>query len=254
MVYWLQPTPTTLGATMTQPLVVRQGASVRTADELNLLFIEDVAACLNQPVYPLGHRTWDDDRPSLLSPDGFEVYNEASHALTSGRWIEDSDLSQELSDLAHQVECASGLYVTWDDGYVIYPEDSDVCEVCNEVLTDGERVFMLTVHPFISFAHEGCWKHDLSPDVRVGTYDESKEHHRFVADFDGHICVDCLVFVANGDTSGMDEETEARVTGPFAMLSDYWVTSDDEGSFSWSSCDRCGTTLGGVRYGAWVIR
>lgn len=89
-------------------LVVREGASVRTADELALCFIGDALV--------LG---------ASLSAYGRDIYEQAGAALTEPcSWIEDPDLAQALHDLAWQVECSGempdDLMVVWDDGYVIY--------------------------------------------------------------------------------------------------------------------------------------
>lgn len=79
----------------------------------------------------------------------------------------------------------------------------------------------------------------------------------------GECCTDCLMLIANGDTTGNSRcETEA---GEAAYLADmarrtagYWLTidyrGDDDGGqspdagFSMSSCDVCGSNLGGDRF------
>ena len=73
---------------------------------------------------------------------------------------------------------------------------------------------------------------------------------------EGEACSDCLMLIANDDTSGtLRCETEE---GEAAYLQDVadrtpegshgWIVQDGEGSFSWSSCDVCGSSLGGDRY------
>ena len=84
-------------------LAQREGASLRTGDELALVFIDDAL----------------DIDADVLSPYGREVYNEATEALSKERHIEDADLAEALHDLARQVESHLGLWVTWEDGYVI---------------------------------------------------------------------------------------------------------------------------------------
>lgn len=68
---------------------------------------------------------------------------------------------------------------------------------------------------------------------------------------DGDMCVDCLMWAANDDTSGnYRDETELA-----AWLDDIgrnWPTghivpTDDETAFSSSPCGVCGSTLGGAR-------
>jgi hypothetical protein len=61
------------------------------------------------------------------------------------------------------------------------------------------------------------------------------------------ICVDCAIWQANGDASGMDEATESRVRA----VQGNWVVGDDWG-FSWSRCDACGDSRGGDRFSAMV--
>lgn len=69
------------------------------------------------------------------------------------------------------------------------------------------------------------------------------------------ICEDCAVWVANADSSGMDDETFARVTDIDLDAAGIWVldTSHDDGEFSLSPCGRCGSGLGGMRYGAAIL-
>ena len=84
-------------------LAQREGASLRTGDELALVFIEDALGI----------------DPEVLSPYGQMVYGEAREALASERHIEDPETADALSDVVHQVEAYLGLWVTWNDGYVI---------------------------------------------------------------------------------------------------------------------------------------
>lgn len=74
---------------------------------------------------------------------------------------------------------------------------------------------------------------------------------------DGHACVDCIMLIANGDTSGNSrcetEEGEAAYLADVARYSEggEWVNNCDEtceGGFSWSPCDVCRSPLGGDRH------
>jgi hypothetical protein len=68
------------------------------------------------------------------------------------------------------------------------------------------------------------------------------------------ICVDCLFAAANGQPSD-DPDYPTPDREPLGLLAvGEWVElSDDEGSFSWSPCDTCGSTLGGDRFDAMVL-
>jgi hypothetical protein len=71
-----------------------------------------------------------------------------------------------------------------------------------------------------------------------------------VIDDDIWCCVDCLMLVANGDASGMDDETEARCTKGIESYDGYLVCNDhdDDKEFSSSPCDVCGSHLAGSRH------
>ena len=68
------------------------------------------------------------------------------------------------------------------------------------------------------------------------------------------ICVDCAMFHANADTTGIDDP--ARVEEVTSVTGHYIVDCGDDGegcaAFSWSRCDACGTPLGGARHRAYV--
>jgi hypothetical protein len=86
------------------------------------------------------------------------------------------------------------------------------------------------------------------------------------------VCTDCLVWHANGDTTGIDdEEREREVRAQVGIPENYHVavghlhTVEDcgqdvvdgvadcpyeEATFSWKPCDACGTRLGGDRFPA----
>lgn len=70
---------------------------------------------------------------------------------------------------------------------------------------------------------------------------------------DGLVCSDCLMWIANNDDSGNDDEwnrTEVDKT-----LSEYDVTiGDDEHDFSTVRCSVCGTDLHGYRHSVILIK
>jgi len=63
------------------------------------------------------------------------------------------------------------------------------------------------------------------------------------------VCVDCAVWQANGDASGMDVETEGRVTS----VDGHWFIGDEYDEFSHSRCDACHSPLYGSRHQAWFV-
>lgn len=58
------------------------------------------------------------------------------------------------------------------------------------------------------------------------------------------ICVDCILYLANGDWDG--DGDPPRDDGQ------EWSFGGEELGFSWSSCDCCGSSLGGERYNAYI--
>jgi hypothetical protein len=99
-----------------ETLVQREGASVRTGDELALLYLDDMES--------LGQ--------GELSPWGSEIRAicntrlEVNRSLVSGTaWIDDADLVDSLDDVVRQVESASDYLTYWDDGYRIVRPTSD---------------------------------------------------------------------------------------------------------------------------------
>lgn len=72
------------------------------------------------------------------------------------------------------------------------------------------------------------------------------------------ICVDCLVWHANGDLD--DSLTEAdieAITNPPGIDEGWDVvpgsSNDSDGFFTWHSCDACRRRLGGTRFPAAMI-
>lgn len=88
----------------------REGAAVRTADELAYVFIADMIdiAAATDGKYGGELGAW-----------GADVYARAGAALADGGWIgDDGTLADELHDLVTQIESQTGLWVTWDDGFI----------------------------------------------------------------------------------------------------------------------------------------
>lgn len=103
-----------------ESVVVREGASLRTADELVIQYVIDAR-----------------DLGAELSPYGTEALSRLSLALAAeydacmSSWFSDREDADEARMLASQVEtdlCTLGLVTTWDDGYTIRPE----CPVCHD--------------------------------------------------------------------------------------------------------------------------
>jgi len=68
---------------------------------------------------------------------------------------------------------------------------------------------------------------------------------------DIRICVDCACYHANGDTTGIESaEREAEVIAARMLAPGEHIAVGDSDGFSWSSCDACGSDLGGDRFSA----
>jgi hypothetical protein len=73
-------------------------------------------------------------------------------------------------------------------------------------------------------------------------------------DYEGECCVDCLVYIANGDTPPEmnEEDTVAWLDGIWRRHPTGHLVptceEDCEGHFSWRPCDCCGSNLGGDRH------
>lgn len=75
------------------------------------------------------------------------------------------------------------------------------------------------------------------------------------------ICTDCLMWHANGDTSGIDDperEREVRRADALDRADRPYVVIDSGESpdpgFMWRPCDTCGSRLAGDRHAAWIVR
>lgn len=89
-----------------EPIIIREGASQRTGDELGEQFILDALSL----------------DPQVLSASGRVVFDQAQLALSEASHIDDDDLRDALNDLVRQVESHLGDHVVvWNDGYTIEP-------------------------------------------------------------------------------------------------------------------------------------
>lgn len=101
----------------TDAVVIRAGASNRTADELASVFIYDAAA-LTASAEVIGDCYDSHNDPRI--PD--EIHAAMDDADEHG-WCEDPDNSEILSDFIATAEgwlAEHSLYAHWDDGLVIY--------------------------------------------------------------------------------------------------------------------------------------
>lgn len=103
---------------MAEPVIIREGASLRTADELGVLFVED-AVSLGAELSPWG-RTTLDRLNALLS--------EWRDPQSGTAWLPESDDREDLYALQSQMETelyTLGYVVEHEDGYVITLNDDD---------------------------------------------------------------------------------------------------------------------------------
>lgn len=110
-----------------ETVVMREGASMRSADELSALFVDDAVS--------IG---------AELSATGEAMQRELNDTASwEGSWLRDPDTADAMRDLTNQLESDIAtlddgpFYVRWDDGYVIYKitggplaTDDDVCDDC----------------------------------------------------------------------------------------------------------------------------
>lgn len=64
------------------------------------------------------------------------------------------------------------------------------------------------------------------------------------------ICVDCAMVHANADWSGVPDESVAAIEAGLERFP--FLAVGEPHGFSWSSCDACGSHLGGDRFTACV--
>ncbi len=71
------------------------------------------------------------------------------------------------------------------------------------------------------------------------------------------VCVDCLVFIANGELPEDDGARAAVLAGVEreAVAGGHWAVTgeDDDREFSWHACACCGSDLGGSRHRCAVL-
>lgn len=97
-------------------LVQREGAAIRTADELCAVFIDDASSLIDAETVR-DMQPWE-QRNYVAALDTAREYWEAN---PSGGWAEDEDMCQYLADAVRDIEgmLPSGVSVYWEDGYVI---------------------------------------------------------------------------------------------------------------------------------------
>jgi hypothetical protein len=74
--------------------------------------------------------------------------------------------------------------------------------------------------------------------------------------YDIDVCVDCTMMLANGECEGVDPDGwyhAVKANGMTRFEVALNIGEDTEPSFSWYSCDYCGSRLGGDRYPAVVF-
>lgn len=69
------------------------------------------------------------------------------------------------------------------------------------------------------------------------------------------VCADCLILIANGDETGIDERDLKRVRSGVRALSmdgNYPVSNGEEFGFNWRACECC-QGLAGDRFGISIL-
>lgn len=64
-------------------------------------------------------------------------------------------------------------------------------------------------------------------------------------------CIDCLLYVANGETPDADYAIDAVIRAHLGSVDAANLVcgdGDKENEFSWRACECCGSTLGGSRH------
>lgn len=102
-------------------VVIRQGASTRTADELLLLFVEDASLILHDVGVELS--PWADD-VIHRAHGALDAVDEFTHCAWLPEGTYGDRLRDELTTLANQVEVDMGTldiphFTYWNDGYWI---------------------------------------------------------------------------------------------------------------------------------------
>ncbi len=71
---------------------------------------------------------------------------------------------------------------------------------------------------------------------------------------DLQVCVDCAMLIANGEASPEHAEKVSEIWGDDCVNLVLSCGDECDESFSWSDCDGCGSSLGGTRHEAALIR
>ncbi len=113
---------------------------------------------------------------------------------------------------------------------------------------------------YTSVLSDGEYQASIWEDTAPRSFPDRKPHYEIgataimahVIEDDLEACTDCLMAIANGDYSGMDDATEKRVRAAIDEWSKRGTLvpsggEDDEEHFSWQSCDVCDSHLGGNR-------
>jgi len=162
-----------------EAVVIREGASTRTADELDLQVIDDLVS--------LG---------AELSPWGADVLAKVRAALDASdsptAWLEDDGLRDDLDSLASQVECSMTDHVViWEDGYVIYRNE----------IADAVRYHM---------PYPPSWTGERSDKPAFAVYDQREGFtpaYALVFEDNATDAVDAAAELAGADRIDADSET-----------------------------------------------
>ncbi len=76
---------------------------------------------------------------------------------------------------------------------------------------------------------------------------------RETEDHDLLVCVDCIMYIANGDLPEDRPDFEEECASRWPLASGWHINCGDEEKdeeFSWQDCDCCGSALGGSRHHA----
>lgn len=95
---------------MNDPIIIREGAAVRTSEELVQVFVHDAASVV------FGEGT--DDQESRVNLLRIDIDYEISLADDA-----DLDVIDQLAFEAEQLLSELGYWVEWNDGYLIYKQE-----------------------------------------------------------------------------------------------------------------------------------
>lgn len=70
-------------------------------------------------------------------------------------------------------------------------------------------------------------------------------------DIEAEVCIDCALYWANADLSGVESlDRQIEIGLAKGVPDNCTVAIGDEAGFSWSRCEACLSPLGGDRFGA----